>query len=124
LHHIVIVSIPLALNIACLVFWGKQWRQSRKAGVGAMFAALVFLGIAQLLGNLVAVIYNLLHVPALAHLLQHAAVLTSAYWLRIFCLHLEHVPSRVDFGGDPLWILGGGTDSFGALGGVGVCVSV
>jgi hypothetical protein len=36
----------------------------------------------------------------------------------------ERVPIRVDFGGDPLRILGGGTDGFGASGGVGVGVSV
>ena len=35
----------------------------------------------------------------------------------------ERVPIRVDFGGDPLRILGGGPDGFGASVGVGVGVS-
>ena len=52
-------------------------------------------------------------------------LLTSAFpQLTARLSSMELVPIRVDFGGDPLRILGGGTDGFGASGGVGVGVSV
>jgi hypothetical protein len=58
--------------------------------------------------------------PAVAHRPVTAAVMSLPVKASVKSM------SRVawNFGDDPLWILSGGTDSFGAFGGVGVGVSV
>ena len=91
----VISILPKAFSVTALAFWGVQWRQTRKTGVAAMCAALICLLVAQVLGDLISPIYAVLHVPSLAHLLEHAAALSSAYWLRIFCLHLRYAEPEI-----------------------------
>jgi hypothetical protein len=90
-----ILGVPLALATTSLIFWGAQWRQSRKAGVAAMCAALIFLDVALLVGIFYWPINTVTRLPALPQLLQHTAVLTSAFWLQMFCLHLRYAEEAV-----------------------------
>jgi uncharacterized protein DUF6545 len=80
----------LAAISAALAFWIGSYRQTRKAGVRAMCWALALLDLGLALGifgdALLALTYDFL--PAIPQFVQHIAVLTSAYWLQVFCLHL------------------------------------
>lgn len=80
---------------AALTFWVHSYRQSRKPGVRAMCLSLLLLDVAVFLGVEGGPVEAGIGVPALAQFIQHVCVLTSAYWLQVFCLHLTRRPEEV-----------------------------
>lgn len=84
-----VFPIMVAFVTAALLFWLRSYRLTRKPGVRAMCWALALLDAAVLLGGpITGVLDSDLGIPALGQYLQHVCVLTSAFWLQVFCLHL------------------------------------
>ncbi|TWP47404.1 hypothetical protein FKR81_32335 [Lentzea tibetensis] len=79
---------------AALTFWVRSYQQSRKPGVRAMCLSLLLLDLALCLGVKGGPVEAGIGVPGLAQFIQHVCVLTSAYWLQVFCLHLTHRPDE------------------------------
>ncbi|MFE9747587.1 MAB_1171c family putative transporter [Saccharothrix saharensis] len=88
--------VPVAVVVtAALAFWISSYRQTRNPAVRAMCMALVLLDLGLLVGYVNGTASSRLLAVLPLQLLQHVAILTAAFYLKMFCLHLTSEPERV-----------------------------
>jgi hypothetical protein len=88
--------VPVVLVVtAALGFWVSSYRQTRNPAVRAMCMALAFLDVGVLVGFANGHASNSFLAALPLQLVQHSMILTAAFYLKMFCLHLTSDPERV-----------------------------
>ncbi|MFT7836948.1 hypothetical protein Q5530_12430 [Saccharothrix sp. BKS2] len=87
----------LVVVTAAFWFWMSSYRHTRKPGVRAMCVALLLLDLGVLMGaiSFAGRSFDLATEALPLQFMQHVCILTAAFYLQMFCLHLTSDTTRV-----------------------------